>query len=534
MRSRGSSIQSVMVSVGGGGGGERTRGGRGAGGRTGRREGGQGPSGPPPGGGSLGGGGGKLWRRSLRVVPGIPDGLGTPGRGPSGLLPTNEDPPQGFPTPVQPAHDRARRDVEDPADLGIAQAVHVAQAHRHPEDLGHFLERLPDVLGRQAVDLGLLGGLRGHRQGVELLVGPSHRAELGPPVAVDLDAPQDREQPRFHVRPGLELGEGALGLQVRLLDEVLRVGGPPHEAHREREAVAEHGQRRPFEGRRGRCVCHPPIVPQAPPRAANAGARRIPVPMRTLVSVNGRASAPEDAVVPALDRGFLYGDSVYEVLWWHRGAPVQADDHMARLRESARRIYMEVPGPDGRYLDEIRRTLAAAGCGPSDEVYVRLVVTRGVTPLGLRFEGTTAPTVVVIVAEAHRPTPRSGRRASRSRSSTGCASRARALDPAAKTGNYMNNLLALHEANQRGSDDAVLLNDRGEVTEAHDVERLRRARRRRRDAAARRRDPQGHDAHARPRAVRGERPRARGGAGAAPRRPAPRRRDLRARPPSAA
>jgi len=187
--------------------------------------------------------------------------------------------------------------------------------------------------------------------------------------------------------------------------------------------------------------------------------------MRTLVSVNGRASAPEDAVVPALDRGFLYGDSVYEVLWWHRGAAVQADDHMARLRESARRIYMEIPGPDERYLDEIRRTLAAAGCGPSDEVYVRLVVTRGVTPLGLRFEGTTAPTVVVIVAEAHRPTPAEWAKGLAVALVDRLRVSARALDPAAKTGNYMNNLLALHEANQRGSDDAVLLNDRGEVTE---------------------------------------------------------------------
>ena len=71
----------------------------------------------------------------------------------------------------------------------------------------------------------------------------------------------------------------------------------------------------------------------------------------------------------------------------------------------------------------------------------------------------------MIVAPAHRPTAEERRRGlfvalvDRLRVSV------RALDPGAKTGNYMNNLLALHEARQRGADDAVLLNDRGEVTE---------------------------------------------------------------------
>jgi branched-chain amino acid aminotransferase len=184
--------------------------------------------------------------------------------------------------------------------------------------------------------------------------------------------------------------------------------------------------------------------------------------VRTLVRVNGRVTPPEEAVVPALDRGFLYGDSVYEVIWWHRGVPVQAVDHMTRLRESARRIYMEIPGTDALYLEEIRSTLAAAGCGPDEDAYVRLVVTRGVTPIGLRFEGAPTPTVVVVVAPAHRPTKPEWEAGLHLALVDRLRVSARALDPAAKTGNYMNNL---HEANARGADDGVLLNDRGEVTE---------------------------------------------------------------------
>jgi hypothetical protein len=103
--------------------------------------------------------------------------------------------------------------------------------------------------------------------------------------------------------------------------------------------------------------------------------------MRTVVWVDGRVTPPDEARVPALDRGFLYGDSVYEVLWWHRGVPIQAADHLARLRESARRIYMEVAGPDARWLGILREAVAASGAGASEDAYVRLVVTRGAGPL---------------------------------------------------------------------------------------------------------------------------------------------------------
>ena len=187
--------------------------------------------------------------------------------------------------------------------------------------------------------------------------------------------------------------------------------------------------------------------------------------MRTVVSVNGRITSPEDAVVPALDRGFLYGDSVYEVLWWHRGCPIQAEDHLLRLVESGRRVYLDLPGPKTRWIAAMEEAVAAAGTGPDDDAYVRLIVTRGAGPIGLPFGPGLLPTVVVIVAPAHRPTGEEHRRGLAVALVDRLRVSVKALDPGAKTGNYMNNLLALHEAHQRGADDAVLLNDRGEVTE---------------------------------------------------------------------
>ena len=63
---------------------------------------------------------------------------------------------------------------------------------------------------------------------------------------------------------------------------------------------------------------------------------------KALVWIDGAPVDAAEARVSVFDRGFLYGDSVYEVLWWHRGAAIQADDHFARLRESAKRIYMNL------------------------------------------------------------------------------------------------------------------------------------------------------------------------------------------------
>jgi branched-chain amino acid aminotransferase len=76
------------------------------------------------------------------------------------------------------------------------------------------------------------------------------------------------------------------------------------------------------------------------------------------------------------------------------------------------------------------------------------------------------PTWVVVVAPAHRPTAEDRRRGLSARVADRLRVSARALDPGAKTGNYMNNLLALHEAKHAGADDAILLNDAGDVTEA--------------------------------------------------------------------
>lgn len=170
-----------------------------------------------------------------------------------------------------------------------------------------------------------------------------------------------------------------------------------------------------------------------------------------------------EATISVFDRGFLYGDSVYEVIRTYRRVPFALREHLARLRMSAAYLYMTVPWSDEHITHEVQRTLAAA---PAGEYYIRIVVTRGADRrIGLLPEPTTQPRLlIVLMAIAPEPTlSEAGIRltiAKRQRTS------AAALDPAAKTGNYLNNILALLEAQQTGFDDALLLNAQGQITEA--------------------------------------------------------------------
>jgi branched-chain amino acid aminotransferase len=188
--------------------------------------------------------------------------------------------------------------------------------------------------------------------------------------------------------------------------------------------------------------------------------------VETRISVDGRITRPEEAVVPALDRGFLYGDSVYEVVWWHRGVLIQRQEHLDRLRGSAAHLYMEITASDEALLAAVDATIAATGVTHDEDAYVRLMVTRGTGALGLAVQPEERHCVVVVVAPANRPSPEGWERGLTMIVGSRRRNPRVALDPQAKTGNYLNNVLALHEAHLAGADDAIMLNEAGEVTEA--------------------------------------------------------------------
>ncbi len=181
------------------------------------------------------------------------------------------------------------------------------------------------------------------------------------------------------------------------------------------------------------------------------------------VSVDGHITKPGEAHVAAMDHGFLFGDSVYEVVRSFRGRPVAYPEHLGRLRRSAAAIYMDIALSDDEIRERVRETVTASGL---EECYVRIVVTRGSGPMTLLPEGCPSRTLVVFALPLQVPS------AADVANGVGVAvpdrirNDQRALAPAAKTGNYLNNLLALVEAQRAGETDAVLVNADGHVTEA--------------------------------------------------------------------
>lgn len=183
--------------------------------------------------------------------------------------------------------------------------------------------------------------------------------------------------------------------------------------------------------------------------------------MPILTNLNGHIS--ETAQVSVLDRGFLYGDSVYEVVRTFRGRHFGLQEHLDRLRQSAQYLYMALPWDDAYIKAEVEKTLAHAEW---EDSYIRIVVSRGTESLiSLQPSRDLQPSLLIILS-AIPPQP--------TLSETGLhlvipprlRNSKAALDPAAKTGNYLNNILALLEAQQLGADDALLLNAEGEITEA--------------------------------------------------------------------
>ncbi len=184
--------------------------------------------------------------------------------------------------------------------------------------------------------------------------------------------------------------------------------------------------------------------------------------MSTVVNLNGRIVSPENATVSVFDRGFLYGDSVYEVVRTYGGRPFAMGRHLERMRSSAARIGMELPWSDEHIAGEVERTLAAGGNGES---YVRIVATRGAGEIGLDTALATNPLLMVLVQPIHLP-PREAYEKGVKVQLVGVRKNLReAIDPRAKTGNYLNNVMALREAKSRGAYEAVMLDSEGRITE---------------------------------------------------------------------
>lgn len=119
-----------------------------------------------------------------------------------------------------------------------------------------------------------------------------------------------------------------------------------------------------------------------------------------LCYLNGSYLALADARVPVLDRGFIFGDGVYEVVPVYGRRPFRLEQHLDRLARSLAAVRIEPPHARGEWQDIITRLVAAS---PLPDVIVYLQVTRGVARRDFPFPKGVAPTVFAMTSALTRP-----------------------------------------------------------------------------------------------------------------------------------
>src|SRR5581483_8581616 len=183
-----------------------------------------------------------------------------------------------------------------------------------------------------------------------------------------------------------------------------------------------------------------------------------------VVNVAGRLTHRDQAMVSPFDSVVQGGDAVWEGLRLYDGRIFRLDEHLARLRDSARALAFEQIPADEEIVEQIRRTLAANGM--RDGVHIRLTLTRGIkVTSGMDPRLNQAGPTLIVLAEYKDPVYDAAGitliTASVRRPAPDC------LDPKIHHNNLLPSILAKVEANVADADDAVMLDHRGFIAETN-------------------------------------------------------------------
>jgi branched-chain amino acid aminotransferase len=182
--------------------------------------------------------------------------------------------------------------------------------------------------------------------------------------------------------------------------------------------------------------------------------------MPELVYLNGDYMPLSEAKIGVTDYGFLFGYALYETMRAYKGKIFRLKDHLDRLEKAAETLHLPVEGLD---LEKaVVETLRRSGI---EEARVRLTVTMG--------EGSLTPDprtchrpAVLVTAVPYKPfAPEIYQKGYRALTST-VRRNSRSQLPGMKTACFLENMLARQQAREAGADEAVLLNEKGELAEA--------------------------------------------------------------------
>ena len=180
------------------------------------------------------------------------------------------------------------------------------------------------------------------------------------------------------------------------------------------------------------------------------------------IFIDGKFYNERDAKISVFDHGFLYGDGVFEGIRAYNGRVFRLKEHIDRLFYSAKAILLEIPMSAEKISDAV---VQACRVNKVRNGYIRLVVTRGVGTLGLNPKSCVRPSIVIIAGKIQVYPPEVYSRGIQICTVPTTRNLHSALNPAIKSLNYLNNILAKIEATNAGCENGLMLNAEGFVSE---------------------------------------------------------------------
>lgn len=180
------------------------------------------------------------------------------------------------------------------------------------------------------------------------------------------------------------------------------------------------------------------------------------------IYLDGQMVDESAAKISVFDHGLLYGDGVFEGIRFYNSRVFRLEEHIRRLYDSAKSILLTIPITPEEMIEATCATVRANGLVNG---YIRLVVTRGVGPMGLSPFKCPKASIIII---ADTITLYSDEAYANGLTMATCATRRPShdiLSPQVKSLNYLNNVMAKVEAIQAGAEEGLMLNDVGLVAE---------------------------------------------------------------------
>src|SRR5580692_2307554 len=180
------------------------------------------------------------------------------------------------------------------------------------------------------------------------------------------------------------------------------------------------------------------------------------------IFIDGKFYSERDAKVSVFDHGLLYGDGVFEGIRAYHGRVFKLKEHVDRLFYSAKAILLDIPMTPEKIASAV---LESCRINKLRDGYIRLVVTRGIGTLGLNPRSCKNPSVIIIAGKIQVYPAELYARGMDIVTVPTVRNLHSAVNPAIKSLNYLNNILAKIEANNAGVEEAVMLNAEGFVAE---------------------------------------------------------------------